>query len=318
MKSQTQSLSAMLSAGTIGVFSLFATHAVLAIDGLPDNAKPPAELENRVEAPDVIAAKLPFIGVVTASLPETVAKHHNLEPGIGVIVNSVSPKSPADLAGIKPNDIILKINANDVNDPEAFRVQIRSGKIGDMLKLKAIQKGKPVDLDVTLAERPAEAFADIQNQELPLDGEQNVQRLEFKIEGVIDDALDGALGEGEIEERIIPNLLADEQLKNMPEHMKDALKGMLNGGGIIQLEGGNNPQFNAQSSVQMMDDKGSIELKTMGENKEVTVRDGAKEILWSGPWDTEQDKAAAPNDIRLRIEKLTVNHPGALKIEIQE
>lgn len=314
MSYKTQSLSAIRSAVNIGALSIFATHTALAIELAPDIAKPTAELENRVEAPEVMAAKLPFIGCVTAPLPDMVADQLNLEHGKGVIVNSVTPKSPADLAGIKPNDIILKMNENDVNDPDTFRVQIRSRKIGDMLKLKVIQKGKPADLEVTLVERPAEALADIQNQEIPLDGEQNVQRLELKFGGVIE----GALGEEGVEEMMIPNLLEDEQLKNMPGHMKDAFKGLLNGGGKFQLEGGNNLQFNAQSSVQMMDNQGTIELKTIGENKEVIVRDIAKEIVWSGPWDTEQDKAAAPDDIRVRIEKLPLVKPGGFKIEIQE
>ena len=156
MKSQSHALTASF----IGVVSLFAANTLTAIEPAPDNAKPPAELEDRVEKPNEAEAKMPFMGVVTAILPEMVADHLNLKAGTGVIVRTVSPDSPAEKSGIKVNDIILNINETAVNDPEAFRAEISSHKIGDKLKLKTIQKGKPKDLEITLMERPANAFAD--------------------------------------------------------------------------------------------------------------------------------------------------------------
>ena len=179
---------------------MFAANTAFAIEPPADNAKPPAELEEQVEAPKEIAAKLPFIGIVTASLPDMVSDHLNLEKGTGIIVRTVMPNSPADQSGIKVNDIILKINDTAVNDPTAFSEEIRSFKIGDKLKLKTIQKGKPSDLEVTLIERPADAFADQQNQApLLLEGAPDAQRLRDMIERNL-----GALGQDGIEEMIIP------------------------------------------------------------------------------------------------------------------
>ncbi len=304
----SHTLSLILATGIIGVFSLFATNPALGIEPPPDNAKPPAELENRAEEPDNIAAKLPFIGVVTAVLPEMVADHVNLKPGTGIIVQTVMPKSPAELAGIKTNDIILKINETDVNDPETFSAEIRSMKIGDKLKLKAIQKGKPADLEATLAERPANAFADFQNRELLLDGNQNGQALELNLGGIIE----GALGIDGIEEMIIPDILADERLQKMLRGRKGAAP---EDAPQIQPGAENNFQLNAQSTIRMMDDKGSVEFKSIGESTEVTVRDKANKIVWSGPWDTDQDKAAAPDDVRPRIDRLNLKNGGGLKFQ---
>jgi hypothetical protein len=53
-----------------------------------------------------------------------------------------------------------------------------------------------------------------------------------------------------------------------------------------------------------MDEQGSIELKSNDGSKEVTLRDKDNALTWSGPWDTEQDKAAAPQDVRQRIDRL--------------
>jgi hypothetical protein len=54
----------------------------------------------------------------------------------------------------------------------------------------------------------------------------------------------------------------------------------------------------------MMDDQGSVEIKSNDGSKEVTIRDKGNNITWTGPWDTEQDKAAAPEDVRTRVERL--------------
>jgi hypothetical protein len=56
----------------------------------------------------------------------------------------------------------------------------------------------------------------------------------------------------------------------------------------------------------MMDDQGSIELKTADGGSEIRVTDNAGKEVWSGPWDTDQDKAAAPPAIRKRVERLNI------------
>lgn len=291
---------------------MFAANTAFAIEPPPDNAKPPAELEDRIEKPNDIAAKTPFIGVVTVSLPEMVADHLNLKPGTGVIVRTVLPDSPADQSGLKVNDIILNINGTAINDPETFSAEIRSQKIGDKLKLKTIQKGKPTDLEVTLAERPADAIAGLPDQApLMLDGvpDEQAQRLRDLIERNL-----GALGQDALDpwggKMRFPDPLADEQFKMLRERMNRALEEAPE----ILPDQAPNFQFQKQSTIRMMDNEGSVEIKSTGESTEVVVRDQANEIVWSGPWDTEQDKAAAPDPIRLRIEKLNIKQGGGIQL----
>jgi hypothetical protein len=299
MKSQRHALTTSF----IGVVSLFAANTLSAIEPAPDNAKPPAEHEERVEKPNDGEVKMPFIGVVTAALPEMVGDHLNLKAGTGVIVRTVSPDSPAEKSGIKVNDVILNINETAVNDPEGFRAEIRSHKTGDKLKLKTIQKGKPKDLEVTLGERPANAFADVQ------DAEQLRDVIQLNLGGLLGGALGGIQGQdgaGGLE--IIPQQLelGDERLKMLRKQLRDAMEA----GPKNEPEPGN-IQLQQQIITRMMDREGSIEFKSVGKNSEVTVRDKANEIVWSGPWDTPQDKAAAPDDIRDRIERLNINNGGA-------
>ncbi|MFN5869573.1 MAG: S1C family serine protease, partial [Akkermansiaceae bacterium] len=231
MKSQRY----ILTTSFIGVFSFFAAYNLTAIEPAPENAKPPAELEDRVEKPNEAEAKMPFMGVVTAILPEMVADHLNLKAGTGVIVRTVSPDSPAEKSGIKVNDIILNINETAVNDPEAFRAEISSHKIGDKLKLKTIQKGKPKDLEITLAERPANAFADA----------PDAARLRDAIQLNLGGLLGGALGDIQGQDgpeglEIIPQQLelGDERLKMLRKQLRE-LRDAMEAGPKIQPEPGN-------------------------------------------------------------------------------
>ena len=58
----------------------------------------------------------------------------------------------------------------------------------------------------------------------------------------------------------------------------------------------------------MMDNQGCVEVKSKDGSKEVTIRDQQDQITWSGPWDTAQDKAAAPPDVRQRVDGLNIDN----------
>ncbi|MFN9027433.1 MAG: hypothetical protein ACK5VX_14690, partial [Akkermansiaceae bacterium] len=174
------------------------------------------------------------------------------------------------------------------------------------------QNGTRKALGVTLVERPANAFADVQ------DAEQLRDVIELNLGGLLGDALGGIQGQDGAEGlEIIPQQLelGDERLKMLRKQMRDAMEVVPK----IQPEPGN-IQLQQQSTIRMMDGEGSVEFKSVGKNSEVTVRDKANEIVWSGPWDTPQDKAAAPDDIRNRIERLNINNGGGggLKFEFRK
>ena len=273
MNSKANTLYPLLTAGVIGVFSLLGRSSVLAIEPPPDNAKPPAALLNETENIDEVQAKLPFIGVVTASLPKMLADHLDLKPGTGVIVRTVLPNSPADQSGLKTNDIILKINETAINDPEAFRTKIRELKIGDKLKLKTIQHGNPADIEVTLTERPVGQLAEIPNQEPLLEGLPDAQALRLK--DLIERNL-GALGENGLKEMLVPDGPADEKLQMLRDLMNHAMGDEQK----IHPDQGPNIPFQQQSSIRMIDNDGSVEIKSSGESTEVIVRDKSNAEIW--------------------------------------
>jgi len=60
--------------------------------------------------------------------------------GLGVLVNGVIPNSPADISGIRPNDIIKKINGDEVTEIKSVQKIIGSLKPGQNIDME-IQRG---------------------------------------------------------------------------------------------------------------------------------------------------------------------------------
>ena len=61
------------------------------------------------------------------------------------------------------------------------------------------------------------------------------------------------------------------------------------------------------ATIRMLDQHGASNSRSNEGGKEVTLRDKDNKITWTGPWDTEQDKAAAPDDVRQRVERLNLD-----------
>ncbi len=75
------------------------------------------------------------------------------EPG-GALVSSVEPESPADKAGLKQGDIILRLNGEAVEDPRALSLKVAEQAPGSEAQLAVLREGKTRKLAVKLGEHP--------------------------------------------------------------------------------------------------------------------------------------------------------------------
>ena len=72
----------------------------------------------------------------------------------GVVIQQVSPNSPASLAGLKIYDVILEVNKKPINDQNTLDSVIQAGKVGDTLVLLVQRDGHNVIVPVKLQQRP--------------------------------------------------------------------------------------------------------------------------------------------------------------------
>ena len=310
----------------VGFTALVVTPA-FAIDAPADEAPPPPAAEAPAPAPGAAApapapanpeAKVEsaFLGVVSSEVPAMLAEHLGLEPGEGILVRALMPDGPAAKAGVAVHDIITRVADQPVGSPLDLTKQVKAHKPAETIHLDLIHKGEPVGIDVTLGTRPAAvAAADpLALDELKLEGipKDLADRVRGMIEGNVGGlGLEMKFGEGGLE--MAPQPQMEEAMRAMKKRMEQAMEG-LNGQAL--------PGINVQqgATIRMMDNDGSIELKSNDGGKEVTIRDKNNKISWSGPWDTAQDKAAAPDDVRRRVERLNLDSKfqgNGLRLQIQ-
>ena len=75
-------------------------------------------------------------------------------PSQGIIVSRVEPSSPAAVAGLKPNDILISFNNQDITSTQEFSQILNAAPIGQTMEMVTYRDGKTVKVDVKLAQRP--------------------------------------------------------------------------------------------------------------------------------------------------------------------
>lgn len=94
-----------------------------------------------------------WLGVGIQPLTAELAKKFGVAEGEGVLVNEVFEKDPAALAGIKPGDVIVRIDGALVDSPNKLSRLIGTLTPGATSKIDVVRDLKHVILDVPLTER---------------------------------------------------------------------------------------------------------------------------------------------------------------------
>jgi serine protease Do len=96
----------------------------------------------------------PTLGIQTADLsiisPKNRKQLGNNLPEEGIYVRAVSPKSPAEKAGLKVGDVVVGIGTTKITAVDDLRKTLFANKFGDTFQLKIMRDGKEETLSVTL------------------------------------------------------------------------------------------------------------------------------------------------------------------------
>ena len=94
-----------------------------------------------------------WLGVGIDPVTEEIAKQAKGQKGVGVIINSVFEGDPADLAGLKVGDIILKIGGSDIDSPNKMIRVIGAITPGQTINMDILRDGKSRMMPVKLESR---------------------------------------------------------------------------------------------------------------------------------------------------------------------
>lgn len=117
---------------------------------------------NKMKTPPSTPATSPnehfaYLGVGVESMYPPLASHmpEQFRDGQGVLVASVVSGSPAEKAGIKPDDVLMTYGDQKLFAPEQLAKLIRGDTIGRKVDLSLVRQGKVEQVTATLGEHQA-------------------------------------------------------------------------------------------------------------------------------------------------------------------
>jgi S1-C subfamily serine protease len=96
-----------------------------------------------------------FLGVEVESVTSGLAAQANLDVTRGAYVADVTPSSPADKAGIRVGDVVVKFDSTTINTAEALTSAVKGNKPDSLVVVVVNRAGKQLTLHATLATRPS-------------------------------------------------------------------------------------------------------------------------------------------------------------------
>jgi Do/DeqQ family serine protease len=97
----------------------------------------------------------PWLGASVQPIDGDLAKSLKLDRPVGVLVNRITPNSPAARSGLLSGDVIFAVDGKEVGDEEALRFRVGTKAPGATAILTIIRSGKVQNTAVTL-QAPAE------------------------------------------------------------------------------------------------------------------------------------------------------------------
>ncbi len=99
----------------------------------------------------------PFIGITYGEITPQTAGELNLPVQQGVLVQQVTPGSPAAAAGLQPDDIITALNGTPIDENHSLRQILFQHQIGETVTLSVLRNGQTLSVQIKLAERPPQS-----------------------------------------------------------------------------------------------------------------------------------------------------------------
>jgi serine protease Do len=95
-----------------------------------------------------------YLGVGIRDVDDEVAKELGLKQASGVQVTRLLPDGPGGKAGIKVDDVIVRIGGKPVHDGRELQTVVAALPLGKPVKVEVLREGKKKTLDVTVVEQP--------------------------------------------------------------------------------------------------------------------------------------------------------------------
>ena len=96
------------------------------------------------------------IGVNPQTVTPLIAEALKLGPEAGVILSDVTPRGPADRAGLRPGDVVLALDGKRMENGRQFRVNLYTRAIGEQVAIEVQRGERKLTVRVGVSERDSD------------------------------------------------------------------------------------------------------------------------------------------------------------------
>jgi serine protease Do len=94
-----------------------------------------------------------WLGVSIQDLSPDLAEYYGVKDGKGALVGEVFEGDPADKAGIKPKDVIIEVDGDNIEDSRQLSQKVAGIPVGEKITLKVVRDGKERTFTVKITKR---------------------------------------------------------------------------------------------------------------------------------------------------------------------
>lgn len=306
---------------TLGL--LISTGSGFSIDRPAGNtaALQPPSLTPYPSRPAPLPASRPVrLGIVPGTVPQALVAQLELSGFPGVLVTKVIPDSPAAKAGLQENDVVVKLGDMSLSGPRSVTEALADKAPGDKITAVLYRKDKRETADLTLdagtlsAEEILAAQGDPRSHPRTSPGGFSPRpTLPQGLLGTQPDAFDRMQ---QIMDEFLKNSVMDDpgmddvfSRMNLTPGSAQVLRSLQNLQKMPMPSMGNLPGgVSGSSSVRMTDNNGTIIISSNSQTgTSVHVTDPSGKVLYSGPYNTQQEKDAVPEAVRERLKNIETN-----------
>lgn len=226
----------------------------------------------------------PFLGVETARVGAALAAQLGLHEGVGLVVAAVVPDSPA-AAVLQRHDVLVKFNDQWLTSPDHLGVLVRAAGEGAEVTLSYLRGGQAGTTQATLRRREVAVRGGLERWQLPEGLREKLQGATMQMRRL----------------ETLPREEVEHVLSLVGEDGGDRLRG-------VAFRTGETPLARivnvGNANLVFSDEQGALELTVTDGRKHLVAKDAGGAVLFDGPINTTEERAAMPEAVRGRLEQM--------------
>jgi hypothetical protein len=296
----------------------------------------------------------PYLGVMTAPLPPPLSAQLSMPEGFGLIVLEVAPESPAAKSGVQKYDVLKMLNDQQIVDQNQLATLVKGIGAGKEVGLTLVRKAQEQKLSVTISEHTVTVregdgpgHAMFGGPGFPGVSPEMKQRME-ELMRKSHDAADGVKDKmREFQDRMKSRRDEDRKPGDAPrdgdrkpgdaprdgdrpregrpnadinpERLLRAAQAASGARILVESDSGSTTIDSSQARLHLKDSSGEIEVSAQNGKRVLTAHDADGKLVFTGPVNTEEERAAIPEPIRKKLAEIHVrqeSRPGSAIAEV--